>query len=922
MEETFSDNRWPETSLPRLRMGPWRIKEPPSGGGPRDDEDGNAYNPWMDDGSQFFSIDPDVLNAALIRGNEDLDYYVKIQLFLGMVSQKSRIFCAGMIEVLTNDNLGLRKELLDWYVQMFENRNEHQDFKQKVSNHLEEEIRNKPHLMKALTEFLQSAETISEFESMIRAFGENWNWEECVTVVDLFEQTIELTSSYVEDYNDKEGISDRIKAATKHLKELKKLQEPEEDTFWDIVSENHEVILALADLFNVDPPEGDDDESRRDWITDSKRITNTRNNSIGMENLVIHGPAYRQKGIFSSIPEFEGIMQRQEEITQYEEELAALGKRERRIKELEEDEKSTGVSKQNKIANPFKRHGPIFNFFNPLFSEKDSKDLHKQWFDLLWGVEDFLNSSNAFINNNDLENHTLRFPSLRTDKGKQVHRCVNTFANAKDENITNIFTKLHSSLLPQLDKSKSIVNHNWIESLMIMLESLDAAYKERGKLRFGSGYYSVDGEPGNIHSRIYEKLLNMVKIRLPRILLSYAFNIKIGDEKIDTIMHSNQLAEYLRSPQARIVYAGLENRFITADEAISAWKNLDGFITVEADSERSLYENKRPFMDNIVEFARQRERDYRKGERLWMYGGDEPKRHQPTIHESIIRPNGQRPNEKLDRRFVNGAAFRGLAQLSEEKDLEASSSFKDAGLLHHSAALKLNDIFSNQKNHQQLLVVMAELLKQEYTTFIHTLYQTPGTYGMDVNNNRANENWNHMYGIGPDDKKWKDIPKEHLKNSMRRKFRIENDDIELRKNEVRFYRHATHMEQFEILRKMLEDVEKETDNQSNYAEAWEKQVDQNESQFKSFYNHLNPDATTKYQFKWSNEKTKHQPKPGFAPPADKWFDDKRILNAVNEFLSPFLLSAAEGKSFLLTDAMTLEEWREHIVNFTGVNVRL
>ena len=336
---------------------------------------------------------------------------------------------------------------------------------------------------------------------------------------------------------------------------------------------------------------------------------------------------------------------------------------------MEEDEKSTGVSKQNKIANPFKRHGPIFNFFNPLFSEKDSNDLHKQWFDLLWGVEDFLNSSNAFINNNDLENHTLRFPSLRTDTGKQVHRCVNTFANAKDENITNIFTKLHSSLLPQLDKSKSIVNHNWIESLMIMLESLDAAYKERKKLRFGSGYYSVDGEPGNIHSRIYEKLLNKVKRELPRILLSYAFNMKIGDEKIDTIMHSNHLAEYLRSPQARIVYAGLENRFITADEAISAWKNLDGFITVEADSERSLYENKRPFMDNIVEFARQRERDYRKGERLWMYGGDEPKRHQPTIHESIIRPNGQRPNEKLDRRFVNGAAFRGLAQLSEEKDL-------------------------------------------------------------------------------------------------------------------------------------------------------------------------------------------------------------------------------------------------------------
>ena len=26
LEETFSDNRWPETPLPRLPMGPWRIK--------------------------------------------------------------------------------------------------------------------------------------------------------------------------------------------------------------------------------------------------------------------------------------------------------------------------------------------------------------------------------------------------------------------------------------------------------------------------------------------------------------------------------------------------------------------------------------------------------------------------------------------------------------------------------------------------------------------------------------------------------------------------------------------------------------------------------------------------------------------------------------------------------------------------------
>ena len=144
---------------------------------------------------------------------------------------------------------------------------------------------------------MQSAETISEFESMIRAFGENWNWEECVGVVDLFEQTIELTSSYVEDYNDKEGISDRIKAATKHLKQLKKLQEPDEDAFWDIVSENHEIILRLADLFNVDPP---DDESRRDWLSDSKN--NQYEKQLDWDGDLVIMDQHIDKGIFRAFP--------------------------------------------------------------------------------------------------------------------------------------------------------------------------------------------------------------------------------------------------------------------------------------------------------------------------------------------------------------------------------------------------------------------------------------------------------------------------------------------------------------------------------------------------------------------------------------------------------------------------------------------
>ena len=74
----------------------------------------------MDEGSQFYNIHPDVLDKGLIRGKEDIDYYTKIKLFLGMVSQQSSIFCSGMMEVLTSEDEFLRMKLLDWYVDMFE----------------------------------------------------------------------------------------------------------------------------------------------------------------------------------------------------------------------------------------------------------------------------------------------------------------------------------------------------------------------------------------------------------------------------------------------------------------------------------------------------------------------------------------------------------------------------------------------------------------------------------------------------------------------------------------------------------------------------------------------------------------------------------------------------------------------------------
>ena len=81
----FNENKRPETPLPRISMGPWRIKQPPSNGEARE----TYWNPWMDEESQFFNIHPDVLNYAIVEtANINKEDMARIKLFLGMVSGK------------------------------------------------------------------------------------------------------------------------------------------------------------------------------------------------------------------------------------------------------------------------------------------------------------------------------------------------------------------------------------------------------------------------------------------------------------------------------------------------------------------------------------------------------------------------------------------------------------------------------------------------------------------------------------------------------------------------------------------------------------------------------------------------------------------------------------------------------------------
>ena len=115
-----------------------------------------------------------------------------------MISQRSDIFTDGMREVLDSDDQSFRHKILNWYVDVFKERETHQSFKKKVSEKLELLIKqiesNHQSVGKfqdRLTKFLETAASIERFEQMVKAFDFD-DWDKCAVVRNLFQQTIEL----------------------------------------------------------------------------------------------------------------------------------------------------------------------------------------------------------------------------------------------------------------------------------------------------------------------------------------------------------------------------------------------------------------------------------------------------------------------------------------------------------------------------------------------------------------------------------------------------------------------------------------------------------------------------------------------------------------------------------------------------------
>ena len=461
---------------------------------------------------------------------------------------------------------------------------------------------------------------------------------------------------------------------------------------------------------------------------------------------------------------------------------------------------------------------------------------------------------------------------------------------------------------------------------MKMLETLKNAYDDDPG--FCKDAWNITEQGGNLYDRIYIKLFDKCKRQLPKMLLFHTLNLDIDIPKLDrkgTIMGSDELKQYLESPQARLVYSSISDEFINVEKAIHHWKNIRGHLAEENDEDR-----KDPyggfFLDLLIEEARQRERKFVQYETLVekrkrseeenvimkSYNG-----YEPVIHERIV---SLEPRILKDE-YVNAAAFRALANLCEGNSSKAADEFTDAGLLNHAAALRLNQIYSSAGQTIDLIKALALVVKEEYGVFLSTFYQTPTMFGTGWDTELSNYMGGFMYGIGPNNPRWKGM--DYLDKSKRERFATKSDVFTRdRKNkDLDFFKHATFMEHFELIKEMLEEIEDKTTEQTDYLHIWEKLMAENKSNFKTFHNHKADDKTTKYIFRWSAKANENQPKPGYAPAnPNPWYEDVRIVNRIQDFLMPFLIDSSKHEEFTLSKVKkTLDDWGQHLTKLTGIS---
>ena len=481
-----------------------------------------------------------------------------------------------------------------------------------------------------------------------------------------------------------------------------------------------------------------------------------------------------------------------------------------------------------KPKNPFSSGKVIHSFFkqqlrNPSDTNSSAAQ-HENWFNLLYGVPEFLSENVGW---REISKLKLSFPSMKTEFMKEIHVCVDFYSEG-----TSWLENLQELLLKSVRPGP--YENNLFSHLLDFISSMQKAYES---LENKSKLFAHRIEPvekgqkeivNDLNYRFYQTLLRGIR-PIQEEFLGYFFNTKTNQP---CRLSKENMLDYLSSPKGLFVYATIMKDFSATQHLIE-----DTRQNVSKDSKEHImglwsklnWKGNDTFLQHVMKNDEARKKRHLMLHRPWNFS--------------------KRTANTLPPYFVNGAAFRAMALLALDKPKQAAQEFDDAGLRNYAAAIKLSNAYDEHSDSRSSQIrELAEITRLEKIKLQDLLYSVENkTKGKQTHNHR-DKNEKFSYGIGED---WK----EKLQLSAAT-IKIRNKPEDKRYEFLDYFEHyerATHSEKLSLLFKEMHDKEESPDE---YLKRIEKYKIENWNQQTLFWDRSEGSEDTREVFTWSWEQNR------------------------------------------------------------------
>ena len=808
IEATFALDRegdfvWPTASPPRLQMGSWRLKATGTMLNKMDESDEHdSTNAWMEEGSSFYNIPTEVLLFALKDSNTNKDligsksFISKMKLFLGMTSLNSKTFVDSFTEFITihsdDDQAHEVNNILDWFVNVFsvsakdinmKVEETYPQFKRQVREGLEIYLKGRSEPLskhkQIISNYISASVSIQQLEKRLRAFGFE-EWHKSIDTMDLFEKTVSMAYRDIQKYSVFKVKSEEKRFTLKLLNETSDNRRRTQERLLDELEKRERLITNQFDS----------SEHNTEDVLLELMLTRYEKDEWGADGTLEYG---------SSEWLFKQIQDRILNLEQEKEQQAAEIKKFRRQSENLDDEINVleSESMNLKPKNPFSSGKVIHSFFkqqlrNPSDTNSSAAQ-HENWFNLLYGVPEFLSENVGW---REISKLKLSFPSMKTEFMKEIHVCVDFYSEG-----TSWLENLQELLLKSVRPGP--YENNLFSHLLDFISSMQKAYASLDKKRELFAHRIAPVAKGkkeivnDLYHRFYQTLMHKIR-PVQEEFLGYFFNTSGNG---NCRLNRENMSNYLTNPKGLFVFATITKDFSEVQRFNDAWKqnsSVDNREQIMKLWSELKWEGNNTLLEHVMEEDKTRTRRHVLLHRPWNFS--------------------KQSKHTLPSHLVNGATYRAMAMLAIDKTNKAALEFEDAGLRNYSASIKLSrayDAHADSRSNQ--IRELAEIARLEKITLQDLLYSVKNKSRGSETHNHRDRNEEFSYGIGQD---WRE--KLQLKGDL---IKIRNKSDDNRYGFLAYFEHyerATHSEKLSLLFNSMHNDEESPDEYIQRIETYKK----------------------------------------------------------------------------------------------------